>query len=211
MTSRSPGRAGASACPRSAGPTPILRFDHETCGDGIVFDVTSNPGELMPVPNPVIKRLRVPEDTAAMENPIGRMRRRAFQPSGDLREPPRRPNQRMNMVRHNDPGIQLIEAARVVTIQESVLNNLCDPVISEPHWPQSRPVRYAVLRYERASRSHAFVNHPWHGARKPPGHELAVSVFRIPMGQLSAIEHALWAGGSACPTGISRRRAENVA
>lgn len=147
--------AGVSACPLpSAGPNPFFRRLSQPRRNRIVFDIPNNPAKLIRTPNPAVKRLIAPKRlTRQSQNSIRRPSGRPLQPTSNRWQRHTRCNQQMNMIRHDDPGVKVIEEPFVFSPQNNFRDSGCDSRICQPLNSQPIPIERPILRSESFARA----------------------------------------------------------
>ncbi len=205
-------RTGASACQVCARPTPVAWLADQTRGDGIVFDIGDDTFQFRIVPNPMIERFRLPKGlSGSTQNQVGCARRGALQPARNYRQWLLWPQDDVNVIRHDDPGLELIE----VSLPRAVLNcggdRLRHTRVLQPDGSESCFVEFAVMEQKGASGGEwggrwFGILHAWYGAGQTPIHQEEALLFEVgePVREFAAVEHAGLAGESACPTNSAR-------
>ncbi len=93
-----------------AGPGPEARFFDQARSDGVEFDVAFRLAEFFRIAHPAVPGFVLPERLASeAEDLIGSSSRRAFDPSHDFRKVGFRCDQKVHVVRHDDPGMQFVK------------------------------------------------------------------------------------------------------
>ena len=113
-------RRGTQEFSAGTRPLPVFRFDHEFSADGVRFDVEADALEFSGVSDPVVEGLVLPKRLAdAVQGRVGVPRGYSFHNPRDFREGQTRLQQDMNMVGHDDIGVQFI-AAKFSATQDGV-------------------------------------------------------------------------------------------
>jgi len=92
----------------------------------IVFDISNDAALLIHIPDTTIKIISGPERTGSFENPIGISRTSIFDSRYNSRDVGHRPNQKMNMIRHDHPTAQFVVSGCITCPQylDHSLSNL---------------------------------------------------------------------------------------
>lgn len=195
--------ADAFVCP-STGPAKKLGGCDEPRGHWVLFDVPCNSAELGAIADPAVPRLVFPKRLAsASENPVGLPSGRTFEPARDCGQGNQGCQQQMNVVRHENPGMQFIEAPASLTIQNLFRDYLRNLGIRQPLRPLRLPIQLAIFGCKsvagrRVRFQQVFSLAYRHRTPQAPVEEYR-DTFGMQMRQSSSIvKH--WADESVCPT-----------
>jgi hypothetical protein len=136
---------GARACPIPARPTPTFDVIDKVGRHRILFDVSHDLVELGAVANPAVPGFLSPKRlTRESKNPVGFVSCRALQPAGDLRHRYVRRDQEMDVIRHDYPGMQFVEASNCRTGCHCVRYHGGDAHVPQPTRPGFGAVQHSV-------------------------------------------------------------------
>jgi hypothetical protein len=202
--------AGAFACQPCARPWPILRGLYKTSSYRIVLNVSNDPIQLAVVADPMIERFVLPESIPSpAQNLVGLPCCRALQPTSNLRQWNLGFQKHVDVIGHDHPSSQYIEAPCLLAVPEGISEQLRNTRILQPERPENGSIHVPVERHESSSRILArrctgpTGKIPRKRTGQTPSHEQ--EGFWLPVRQSSTIEHSILAGGSACPTNPTKR------
>jgi hypothetical protein len=129
--------------------------------DRFPFNVTGDSPEFGGIPNPVIVRFVLPEaGSPSFQNLIGNTSAAFLHSAGNRRQRGIRLNQNMHMVRHQNPGEQIVQLPDVLATIQSLYDCLCDTIIYEPHRSGRRPVQNPICSNKSLAGSSRPHKHP---------------------------------------------------
>jgi len=170
---------------RSARPRPVLGLFHHSGAHRIPLNVSQNLIKLLLIPHPAVIRFRLPEGlTASTQYPIGLAAAGALQSTHDLRQFFMRLQQQVDMVRHDDPGVEVEESQLLAARKQCVPHDRGYLRILQPGWTRRRAIHLAVKRHESLPFGVRRVFEKFRMARQravqPPGDKEG-RVFRVPV------------------------------
>lgn len=132
-----------------AGPGKLLGRRHQPSLNRVILNVIYNLGKLPIVPNQAIIALTLPKWPFKTQNSIRFKSRKSLQGLRNLRDLYPRSNQKVNMIRHHDVGVELILASM------PIMNRVCDHTRDFRHpqveWPRAGIIQEPVHRDKRLS------------------------------------------------------------
>ena len=90
--------------------------------DGILLDVRSDALELPAISNQMVVALVLPERAWPAQHPIGFVRGKSFQRPQPVTRGHMRRRQQVDVVRHNDEGVQIVPMETDLAVVEGVQN-----------------------------------------------------------------------------------------
>jgi hypothetical protein len=110
----------------------------------------------------------------------------------------------VDVVGHEDPCMQVIEASLRCSVQQLFGYHLGDPWICQPFWPLLFSVKFSIFGYERMARGWIRLQQIFSFASRDRARESPVQEYRYALGmqvrQVSSIVKQESTGGSACRT-----------
>ncbi len=130
-------------------PGPKLGRFRKPRLNGIPLNVTRYSAKLGGIPNPVIIGFVLPEaGSPSFQNLVGKPGAAFLHSTCDRRERRMRLDQDMHMIRHQNPGDQVIQLPDVLATIESLHNCFRQPNICKPHRSGRCPVQNPICRRE---------------------------------------------------------------
>jgi hypothetical protein len=189
-----------------AGPFPIFWFGCEPGANGIPFDVVADALEFSGVPEPMIESLILPEGFAnAIQGCIGVAGGYAFQDACDFGERDVRLKQHVDMIGHDDVGVQNV-AAKLSAAKDGPFGGgsylrIRQPERSDAALVQSRIQELEALArrvvsgtaildcvlWTRGTGSHSAKHSNRQGAIKSPGQKQGLAL-GMPVRKIAAVE-----------------------
>ena len=134
---------------RSARPRPVFSLANQAGAHWIPLNVVKNLVEFFLVTHPAVVRFALPEGFAASaQYPIGLAGAGALQSTHDFRRLLMRPQQQMNMVRHDDPGGEAEESPLFAAGEEGTFYYRSYLRIFQPDRAGRRPIHLSIERHE---------------------------------------------------------------
>jgi hypothetical protein len=182
---------------------PVFHRTDEAGGNRIVFDIADGFIEFAGVADPAVEGFVAPEGpTGKPEDPIGFSRRRAFQPAGDNRERFVWGDQKMDVVWHDYPGVELVEASFGFSFPGCCCCEFGYADVHQPLNTVSIPMQHSVFGHEGfARREDQIPCAQRHRSVEAPGEKNLCSL-GVDMGESSSVvpHRLVRAGGNACLT-----------
>ena len=196
-------RIGASACP-CAGPAKKFGSRNQAGSYGILLNVTGDSAEFCAVPDPTVPGFLLPEGLAgAAQDSIGLASGRAFEPAGDFGQGHLGRQEQVDVVGHEDPGVQVIKCAFGFSVQRLFGYHLGDPWIGQPFWPLLFSIKFSIFCHECMARCWVRLQEIFSFAPRdrPPQSPVQEywNPFAVLMRQFSSISRH-WADESVYPT-----------
>src|SRR5258708_5830656 len=117
----------------STRPNPFFLPFNQSSRHRIPLDILNNSPKLIPVANPMIVGLILPEScTGQPKQHIGSPCGSPLQPAHNLGERVPRRHDDVHMVGHDDPGMQLVELSDRLSIEQSIFHDFCDAGLAQP-------------------------------------------------------------------------------
>jgi hypothetical protein len=117
------------------GPRPALCRLRQAGRDGVALDVSRDPLDLPGIARVVIEGLILPERlTSSSQDLVSTPRGRSLQPTHQHRNGNFGKDEQMNMVRHDHPGAELIEASFALSNQNGLSHQIRGWPVPEPEW-----------------------------------------------------------------------------
>jgi len=124
---------GARACPIPARPTPEFDAIDEAGGHRILLDISDDFVELSGIANPAVPGFLSPEGLSReSKNLVGFVARGALQPAGDRWKRYLGRDQEMDVVWHDNPGVQFVEPTECFACFNGLGDQRSDAYIAEP-------------------------------------------------------------------------------
>jgi len=130
--------SGAFVCARKR---PVRDRTAKSSFNRIVLDVASDPLLLLAAPNPTIEIIAAPEGACTAQQPIGLRRAGSLDARNDTRNFGQREQEDVNVVRHQDPTAEFIQAS-ALPLQQASYYRL-------GHIPASKPLRTLLFRIKQ--------------------------------------------------------------
>ena len=191
-------RRGALA-PPSAGPATLFRSCHQTSFHRIPFNVPRNAIKLTLISNDPIIIFFLPELLSPLcQDPIGQKSRRSLNPSNKLRNRNRWRTQQVDVIGHNNEGVQCTEPIRI-DFSQLLLYDTGDLSLPQIERTKSCCVEQPVERYELLAGCNVIAlesSFPWQATSKAPSdkcrHPRSVNMRQPP----TITSHLLWCGNA---------------
>ena len=185
-----------STLPRT-GPQPVLNPLHQPGLDRIPLDISHDSIKFPLVPYPMVIRLILPEwYSRPAEDQVGGARAGALQRSGHSAQRFQWLQKHVDMVRHDNPGVQVVQRPLSCPDEQSLCHTLGNATVLEPRRTGLRPVHLTIESQKTLSFGFGFLTgrsnigaparHQGHGTIQLPGNEERSS-FRMPLGQTTAV------------------------
>jgi len=112
---------------------------------GIILYISNDVVKFLVRTDPVIERFILPKrHSGAAQTPVRLATRPSFEPPHNRWQRGVRLEHDVNVIGHDNPAAQSVEAARCFTIEKSVLDESCDAGFSEPEGTAGRTVEAFV-------------------------------------------------------------------
>jgi hypothetical protein len=197
------GGAGPLACQGRTGKRPQFSRGNQSRCNGVGFNVVPDLHKLALISYVVVERLILPKRVAgAVQESIGSASRGAFQPPRQNGYRHERQNQNVNVIGHDNPGIEFIESSAGIPVANRVHNSLCNRRVPQTSGAAASACQRPILRYKRVSGARIALGllRSWQRAIKSPRKE-HISRFVVEVRQSSFVfGHNYLAGRRACPT-----------
>jgi hypothetical protein len=176
----------------SAGPSVLPRSRRQSRHNRIVHNIPRGLRHLLPVPHPTIVGLPLPKRLAGLpDKQIGLASGPAFDPSQQLTGIDQRPNENMDVVGHNDPGVEIAPVVLRFGRADSRADHVGDVRPAQLHRSFTSRIEVSIHPDESLTRGRMIRRRVARLRQAPvqaPGHEQGAS-FGMPVGQAAGRNH----------------------